>query len=564
VGGGLSASIALRYRQGIIARWFNLPAAHHSVKVRRNILVSGSDGTPLATDVYAPRAPGSFPTILIRTPYGKALAPAFHARRFAERGYNVVVQDVRGRFGSGGVFEPFIHEEDDGAATVSWLVKQAWFNGKLGTWGQSYLAYTQWALVMSRPDAVTTLFPSLPSARGPFIGQVDDAQLLELPLRWMLVLDALRYMPGGQGVFAPWRAALRVSTIGQDIALADAFNHIPLSECDTLVLGSELPYYQQLISGPAPVRWQQADYQGRLGAITQPIHLLGGWYDFMLGDMLRAYDELRGGGQNPYLTIGPWHHVHPEISRVTLREAVHWYDAQLKGKFAQLRPKPVRVYVMGAGRWQDFARWPPPARPLHLFLQDGFGLSADIPSFEEASDDFIYDPHDPTPAVGGALFFSGAGQRDNRALESRSDVLAYTTDSLDRELVVIGPVWARLYFSLSQHYADIFVKLCDVRPDGSSLNVCDGIVRLYPGKAQMTADGHLVVDIDMWATAYRFAPGHAIRLQVSGGAHPRFARNPGIGNEPRSPAEMIAVRHTIHHGAQWPSALVLPVVLPVP
>ena len=286
LGSALSALAMYAYRRRLIARWLDLPPAKFSVGVRRNVRVPTSDGVTLATDHYAPRAPGDFPTILIRTPYGRMFAPFFYARRFAERGYHVVVQDVRGRFASGGEFEPFLNEAADGAATVAWLARQPWFNGVLGTWGQSYLAYTQWALAMEAPDAVTALFPSLPSSRGPFTGQVDEAVLLELPLRWMLILEALLHVPGGQGAFKPWKAVWRLLPQGQDRTLGEAFGHMPLEECDELVIGQAVPYFRQMIAaGPLP-RWKEFDYSERLGRLRQPIHVVGGWYDLMLGDML--------------------------------------------------------------------------------------------------------------------------------------------------------------------------------------------------------------------------------------------------------------------------------------
>jgi len=518
----------------------------------------------LATDHYAPRdatrAGTSFPTVLIRTPYGKGLAPAFHARRFAERGYHVVVQDVRGRFGSGGEFEPFLNESKDGTATLGWLNSQPWFNGVLGTWGQSYLAYTQWALAAAAPDAVNALFPSLPSSRGPFSGQVDDAQLLELPLRWMVVLEALRHMPGGQGSFSPWRTLWRLSSQGQDRTLADAFAHVPLAECDVLAIGEQIPYFRHIMNSATPAHWEQADFRGRLAKIRQPIHLLGGWYDFMLDDMLRDYGELRTSGHVPFLTIGPWHHVHPEISRVTLREGLAWFDAHLKGEPHRLRHKAVKVYLMGAGEWRYFDNWPPPSQQRSLFLRSSNRLSFERPPLKSAPDIYTYDPADPTPAVGGALFYSGAGPRDNRDLEARADVLSYTSAVLEHDVDVVGPVMARLHIFSTRDYSDVFVRLCDVYPDGRSMNVCDGIIRLYPGKVPTVDGGVLSVEVAMSATAHRFRRGHAIRLQISSGAHPRFAPNPGTANAPKIRGEMFPSQQSVYHDARHPSTLVLPLI----
>lgn len=561
--GGLSGLAAYMLRKQLVARWFDLPPAQHGVALRRNIRVPMPDGVTLATDHYAPRHNGggadSFPTILIRTPYGRALAPAFHARRFAERGYHVLVQDVRGRFGSEGEFEPFVHEQADGLATLSWLQRQPWYNGVAGTWGQSYLAYTQWALATAAPDALNTVFPSLPSSRGAFTGQVDDAQLLELPLRWMVILDVLHYAPGGQGPFAPWLPFWRLLPRNQDRLLRPVFDHLPLSECDELAIGRKVPHFRRLLDETSVPRLQETDLNGQLDRLQQPIHLLGGWYDFMFGDMMRDYATLCAAGNAPYLTIGPWHHVHPEISGATLREALNWYDAHLKRQPGRLRRKPVKVYVMGAEEWREFDRWPPPLQSTTFYLHDDESLSLHRPKQDAAARGYTYDPRDPTPAVGGPLFYSGAGARDNRDLEARPDVLTYTTAPLEKSLEVIGPVKARLYVSSSLAHTDFFARLCDVFPDGRSINLCDGIIRLYPGKVAPDVDGVLCIEVDMWATAHHFRRGHAIRLQVSSGAHPRFAPNPGTGTLPQSRAELVSARQSIHHDSTHPSALVLPV-----
>ncbi|HZD09712.1 MAG TPA: CocE/NonD family hydrolase [Candidatus Binatia bacterium] len=563
LGAGFSALAVVAMRRPLIARWLDLPPAEYGVKVRRNLRVPMSDDVMLATDHYAPRAlaaPAGFPTILIRTPYGRALAPAFDVRRFAERGYHVVVQDVRGRFASGGEFEPFINEARDGAATVAWLQKQPWFNGILGTWGQSYVAYTQWAAAMAAPDAVGALVPSLPSSRGPFSAQVDEAQLLELPLRWMLILDALRHLPGGQGSLSPWQAIYRLSPRGQDRTLADAFAHVPLAECDEVAIGQEVPYFRQMLSGSPPKEWRKADFSEGLGGLQAPVHLIGGWYDFMLNDMLDDYGTLREAGRQPFLTVGPWYHVHPAVGRVALREGLAWFDAHLKGDWARLRSNTVNVYLMGAEEWRQFDAWPPPAQPTSLYLHSGSALSRQAPAEKTEPDTYIYDPADPTPAVGGALFFSGAGPRDNRALEARADVRTFTSAVLERDVDVIGPVKALLHLASTREHTDFFARLCDVHPDGRSINICDGIVRLHPGRTTTADKGVLRVEISMAATAHRFRRGHAIRLQVSSGAHPRFAPNPGVVGPPSSPDDLYSAKQTVYHDVNYPSALVLPLV----
>jgi putative CocE/NonD family hydrolase len=176
-----------------------------------------------------------------------------------------------------------------------------------------------------------------------------------------------------------------------------------------------------------------------------------------------------------------------------------------------------------------------------------------------APDHYRYDPANPTPSVGGTLLLTG-GPRDNRRLEARPDVLSFTTASLDADLEVIGPISLELYVRSSLEHTDFAGRLCDVHPDGRSINICDGLLRLNPDTDGVQPDGSRRIQIDLWATAHRFRRGHHLRLQVSSGAHPRWSRNLGTGEPIGTAVSMIAADQTIYHDRTRPSALVLPVV----
>ena len=217
----LGGAAVYRRRRSLLARWLSLPPPRFPAAVERELHVPTADGLMLAADHYYPAtgAPSSsFPTILIRTPFGRRLASPFYARRFAERGYHVLVQDVRGRFSSEGDFKPFANEASDGQATARWLEKQPWFDGRLGTWGQSYVGYVQWALAVTAPSAVQALVPSITSSRGLFTGLSEGAPMLDLPLRWMVLLDALNN---------PRRMRRLLLPSGMDRAVAPAAAHRP-------------------------------------------------------------------------------------------------------------------------------------------------------------------------------------------------------------------------------------------------------------------------------------------------------------------------------------------------
>lgn len=557
----LTTLIALLMRWHLVGRLLGLGSPRHRVRVESGLWVPTRDGIVLATDHYFPVRRGQYPTILIRSPYGRreeagafGVFLSFFARRFAERGYHVVVQDTRGRFDSGGVFEPYFHEKADGLDTIRWLEGQPWFNGVIGLWGPSYLGIVQWAIAAESP-AIRAMVPAVTSSRLQSIVYPDGALDLGLTMRWMKIFQALDQVRG-----RPLVAAVPLLwEIEQSIA--PAFEALPVAEADQAALGEPVPFYREWLrnSGPDSALWRQMAADARTEAVTAPVHLIGGWYDFFLRGLLEDYAALRAAGRRPYLTIGPWSHFTPTNPMVmfdALREGIAWFDAHLKGAPARLRAKPVRILIMGADEWRDLDDWPPPAVETAYYLHSSGLLGQRAPDADDPPDHYVYDPADPTPAVGGAQFSLGAGPRDNSALEARPDVLTYTTPPLRAPVEVIGPVRLALYVRSSLDHTDFFGRLCDLHPDGRSVNVCDGLFRLSPGMGEPGPDGARRILIDMWATAYRFKPGHCIRLQVSSGAHPHWNRNLGTGDLLGS--EMRVAAQTVYHDAARPSALLLP------
>jgi putative CocE/NonD family hydrolase len=204
-----------------------------------------------------------------------------------------------------------------------------------------------------------------------------------------------------------------------------------------------------------------------------------------------------------------------------LRESLAWFGTHLRDEPDRLRDRPVRVYVGPEGGWRDFDEWPPPgARTEEWSLAE----------LDRDADRFRYDPVDPTPSVGGPVLTAKiAGVRDNRELEAREDVLVYSSRVLAGPIEVIGPVRATVRVRTSGPWFDVFVRLCDAWPDGRSLNVCDGLTRVTPERCPADAHGVHTVEVELWPAAHVFAPGHRLRVLVAGGAHPRYARNPGTG-----------------------------------
>jgi putative CocE/NonD family hydrolase len=209
---------------------------------------------------------------------------------------------------------------------------------------------------------------------------------------------------------------------------------------------------------------------------------------------------------------------------------------------------------MGEKAWREFESWPPPGYPPRPFYLAAGGTLAAEPPAESAADSYQYDPAEPTPSVGGVrMLFRGSGRVENAKLEARPDVLTYTTAPLESDVEVIGEVSAQVWFQSSLAHADVFVRLCDVDPEGKSWNVCDGLTSVS-GAGQLAS-----VTVALWPTAHRFNRGHRIRVQVSSGAFPRYGRNPGTG-EPRATAtRLLAATQSVHHDPEHPSVIILPV-----
>lgn len=548
-------------RRFLIARLFGLPPPHNKVSVTKDIKVTMPDGVELMTDHYAPEGEGFFPTVLVRTPYGKSGLSIF-VYRFAERGYHVIIQDVRGRFDSGGEFSPEINEAPDGKATIDWIDKQTWCNGALGTWGLSYLGYVQWAIASDAPPVLKAMVPIMSCPQHFNHTHPEGAFALELRLYWII---ALKLKEEWYKLSFPKKIVKIVSSLsGKEFEKArQSFMHLPLLEADVLVAGESVPIYREMLSSTNPdlPYWKERDHSAGLPRLNAPVFLIGGWYDIILQCVLDNYATLKTAGKNPYLTIGPWTHSQPQPTLIGLKDGLVWFDAHLKGDQSLLRSKPVRINVMGVNEWREMDEWPPESQKTHYFLHFDAKLLPKEPSSESTPDSYKYDPADPTPAIGGALIeMKGAGPKDNSELEARADVLCYTTPPLEEDLEVIGFVSLDLFVRSSLPHTDFFGRLCDVDPKGRSVNVCDGLFRIEPGKGEPQQDGSLHIEIDMWATAYRFRKGNSLRLQVSSGAHPRWSRNLGTGEPVPTGTRMEEAEQTVYHDSGHPSALILPLI----
>jgi putative CocE/NonD family hydrolase len=534
----------------IIAKVFKLPVAEtHDVVVERNLKVPMPDGVVLSADHYYPRGSLKLPTILIRCPYGRGSLYGMSCRLFAEHGFQVLIQSCRGTFGSGGQFHPFRYEHTDGPATIEWMKKQGWFSGEFATQGPSYLGYVQWAIARDAGPELKAIAAQITASEFRSITYPGESFGLFSALSWLYLVNKQEesWLGGFAGMFGAHK-------------LKPVFKCLPLRDADELAIGRRVHFWQDWIehSEPGDEWWQPVNHSGTPSEVTAPVNLVGGWYDIFLPWMMKDYAALRNAGRIPYLMIGPWSHLSLGIFGAISRESLAWFRAHLLNDRSQLREMPVSIFVMGAGGWRDFPEFPPPGyRPQRWHLQTGGGLALDAPTASEP-DRYRYDPADPTPSVGGPLLSPGSASKDNRALEARQDVLIYTSAVLDRDLEVIGSVQTELFVRSSLEHTDFFARLCDVHPSGKSFNICDGIRRLRPGRPAPGPDGILKVNIDLWPTAYQFKRGHRIRLQISSGAHPRFARNLGSGEPLATGTTLRVADQIVYHDPAHPSAIILP------
>ena len=549
----MAGDVMLELQSHLLEWLLDLPPAEtRDVVVERDLRVPMPDGEVLLADLHAPRDGKKRPLILIRSPYGRTGAFGMLGRPFAERGFSVLIQSCRGTFGSGGTLDPFRNEKTDGLATLAWLKEQPWFSGTLATFGPSYLGFVQWAIARDAGPMLGAMAPQITCSDFRAAKYPGETFALDNMLGWTHLVHIQE---------KPFREHL-LARIAARKTFAKALTHLPLAEADRLILGHRVEFFQQWLEHNTPNDpwWEPSTHSSAVPEVTAPVHFLSGFYDIFLPWQLRDYAALVAAGRTPYLTLGPWSHTSSPLFKASLVESLAWFRAHLLGDRRHLREAPVRIYVTGSDQWREYPSWPPPGvRTERYYLQPNRGLA---PKRAPTSppDPYRYDPADPTPSVGGALLSNESGPKDNRALEARRDVLTYTTPPLDHNVEVIGPVSAELFVRSSLPHTDFFVRLCDVDPSGRSVNLCDGILRVVPGRPAERPDGTLALTLELWPTAHRFRRGHRIRVQVSSGAHPRYARNTGSGEPLGTATRLVAADQLVHHDPERPSAIVLSVL----
>ena len=555
-------------------------SVNHRVRMLLDERVPMRDQVELSADVYLPDSAGTFPSVLIRTPYSNNLEPAIErARHLASSGYAAVIQDTRGRWDSDGAYYPFRHEGNDGYDTQQWVGTQLWSNGRIGTAGGSYLGIAQWTAAPQGSEHLACMTPRVaPAGNLHSVAYQGGALNLGLMMTWGMRINART----SQTIeFHDWTRALR------KLPLIDAVE----------MEGRHFGHWKDWISHPSlDGYWREIGPNEPWEHVRAPAYNMGGWYDIFSKATFDNFNGLRRGGGSPEarsskLICGPWIHALSGSTKtgdvdfggrsvVDLdSEEQRWLDYWLMDVDNGIADEPpLRLFIMGANVWRGEHEWPLERtdwQKWHLHsgggaatLRGDGGLSTDAP-VDEAPDAYIYDPTNPVQTVGGCNCCSPEiipwGPYDQRGVEMRPDVLCYTSDPLASDLEVTGPVKVVLYAESDAPDTDWTAKLVDVFPDGYAMNLCDGIIRARyregPAETSLIEPGKVYeYEIDLAVTGNLFRAGHRVRLEISSSNFPRFDRNPNTGNDFGMDAELRIAQQTVHHSRPYPSHILLPVI----
>ena len=500
------------------------------------------DGIELVADHYAPATSQPAGTLLVRGPYGRTFPFSLvFAGLYAARGYHVVLQSVRGTFGSAGQFEPMVNEAADGADTVEWLRRQPWFTGRFATVGLSYLGFTQWALLADPPPELAASVITV----GP-----HDFQASTWGTGTFAVNDFLGWSDLVSHQEDPGRIRAGIRQLRAQRKVARAVAELPMGASARALLGAGAPWFESWVehADHDDPFWDRLRFPAALDRVDVPVLLLGGWQDIFLRQTLQQYRHLRDRGVDVALTVGPWTHTQMLTKglAISARESLEWLDAHLGGGPAPRRPSPVHIFVTGQG-WRHLPDWPPKTAAHALYLQPHGHLGDTAPATGAPPATFRYDPDHPTPTTGGPLLAPTGGYRDDSRLAQRDDVLAFTGATLTHDLFVYGNPVIELAHSSDNPNVDLFVRVSEVDARGRSRNVSDGYRRL--------GDAPGVVSIELDAIAHRFKAGSRIRFLVTGSWFPRYARNLGTGEPALTGRQVKPATHSVHFGT---SRLLLP------
>ena len=554
----------------------------------KNVPVSMRDGVVLRADVLRPAEVGKFPVLVYRTPYGKEAAEQEYTtfKHAVERGYAVVIEDVRGRFQSDGEFRPYENEGRDGYDTIEWSAAQPWSNGAVGTFGLSYPGAVQWLAAVENPPHLKAMVPAMTFSTPQnffYAGGTWDMSWIE----WIwnnIASDtrAKKNLPGPrtyEEALASWKSE------GPSMS-----NTLPL--LDLKPLQQVAPYYYDWLRHPPEDRWWNwSELRDKYSRTSASVLNFSGWYDDNYGPegATTNYTGLvkaRAGGKDTrtHLLVGPWVHGVGSTGKTRSGErefgpsaaidydevVLRWMDHYLKGLDNGVeREKPVRYFIMGRNQWRDADQWPPTAteRPMFLAPSTGNAHSGRLQGTrfdnKDSFSEFTSDPANPVTNP-----YDSSGAHDYAKLAHRADVLVFDSEVLQKDTEVTGPITVRIFVSCDCRDFDLWARLLDVAPDGAAINLMSpgldvqrASYRERSRNRQLLSPGKIYeLKLDKLITSNVFLQGHRIRLQISGSFAPNFSRNLQSGKSEANSAEMKKANIRVFHDAAHPSQILLPVV----
>jgi uncharacterized protein len=543
----------------------------------RNVAVPMRDGVRLRADVLRPAERGRFPTLVYRTPYGKdaALKEYTTFTRAVERGYAVVVQDVRGRYASEGDFRPYEQEGRDGYDTIEWAARQPWSNERVGTFGLSYPGAVQWLAAIEDPPHLEAMVPAMTfSTPQNFFFAWGIPDLSWITWTWWNIAPDARARLGLEGP-----ASRQEVAAGWDAAGDRMLGTLPLNALADL--RDVAPYYYDwLRHPPEDPFWNFAELRDKYGRIRAAVLNLSGWHDDNYGPEgaitnFQGLVQARGGQpRNAALLMGPWVHGVGSTGRTKAGDldfgpdaaidyddvVLDWMDRYVHGDEKASAAEAVRYFVMGENRWKTTRSWPPAGDERLYYLSPGTksrgALASAAPTADDSSSFFRSDPADPVVNPYGS-----AGAHDYQKLAERDDVLTFDSLPLVSDVEIAGPIRARMFISCDCRDTDLWVRVQDVAPDGRAYNVMspglDAVRASYRDLSrgrQLLEPGTIYeIRLDHLVTANVFRKGHRIRVQVSSTFFPNFSRNLHTGESETVSSRMQTATIRVHHDREHAS-----------
>lgn len=563
--------------------------------VERELRLRMPDGVHLAASLYLPhKQDQKLATVLVRVPYGRLeYGEGLNtAEYFARRGYAVLVEDLRGSSDSEGELVPYRGGIADGAATLDWIIAQPWSNGRVGTFGCSALGESQYVLARSHHPALKAMIPlGAGGAIGTAAGRYDYFGLYE---------GGIFQLASGFGWFVENGAKNPRSPAAAPFDVASAVRGLPVASLVQRQRPSPNGYDDFMRMSLVDPAWHELGYVDDGDRLTMPSFEITTWGDQTVGDTLALDPQLRqpvNGVAAPerHLVVAPGTHCHAQETGESGRYGdiavphadapyyewyERWFDHWLRDRGNGLADlPPIRFYMIGEGRWLDAASWPPPRAKTQRWYLDGGGhangaqgdgLLAPSAPTQSAHDEFTYDPNAPVPSRGGPVCCTGnpadrAGPVDQKDVESRPDVLVYTSRALDAPLRIAGPLRATLRFQSSAVDTDVVARLTDVWPDGHATNIQEGALRAryrtgYATPTPLVPGEAVTLVVDMRSIGYTLPAGHRLRLDVTSSSFPRLERNLNTGGDNAHETRMVVARNRVLHGADAASYVDLPLL----